>query len=134
MIAITPDIVFAVLDQIKWWAGIVSALVLSGKVVSWFKDIRAKDLKEIHEGVVNTQVELSKQTDVLQKGFSSLETSHTRDIQELRSDFRTFFTFSKPAMAAASSGPSHKPRKAAARSNRPIPKKATARVKNTKRG
>jgi hypothetical protein len=131
MLALTPDMVFAVLDQVKWWAGILGALVFGGRIVGWFKDIRAKDLKEIQSGVVTTQSELVKQTEVLQKGFYSLETSHTRDIQELRNDFRTFFAFGKPAMAAAASGP---PRKKSARSGRPTVKvKAKTRRKNTKR-
>ncbi len=128
MLPLTPDMVFAVLDQLKWWVGILSAVVFSGRIVNWFRDIRVKDLKEIHEGVVTTQSELVKQTDVLQKGFSSLETSHTRDIQELRSDFRTFY-MPQHAMMAAASGPA---RKKAARSNRPTTKKAKPRGKTTK--
>jgi hypothetical protein len=131
MFVVTPDLIFTILDQVKWWAGILGALVFGGRIVGWFKDIRAKDLKEIQAGVVTTQAELVKQTEVLQKGFSSLEVSHTRDIQELRNDFRTFFSFGKPAMAAAASGP---PRKRSARSNRPTPKrKAKASGKSTKR-
>lgn len=132
MFILTPDVVFTILDQIKWWAGILGAVVFGAKIVNWFKDIRAKDLKDIHAGVNETQQELIKQTDILQKGFQNIVTSSSRDIQELRSDFRTFFTFSSPAMAPAHKAPARKLRKTVAKSGRPTPKKSKLRGKTTK--
>jgi len=120
----------AYLDAAKFWVAIFGVLAFGSRIINWFKDIRSKDLKEIHEGVATTQVELVKQTDVLQKGFENMCSSHSRDIQELRSDFRAFFNPYQAAMIPVRSGA--KGRKAA-KSSRPIKKGTKARGKNIKR-
>ena len=131
MLMLTPDVILALIDQAKFWIGFIGVIVFGGRIVGWFRAIRSKDLKEIHEGVSTTQSELVKQTDVLQKGFENMCSSHSRDIQELRSDFRTLFSYGKPVITAAV-GRSDTPRRnqrPSARSDRHVPKKLNRKEK-----
>lgn len=64
----------------KTAVGVGAFAVAVYKVVRWFQDIRAKDLKEIHTSVGRLEIGMKEQTVAL-----------VGELRELRSDFRTFY-------------------------------------------
>lgn len=82
----------------KFWAALVGGLWVAFKGINWVKDIREKDLKGLKSDISHVGIELNRQTDTIASGFTSLQTATTRELQELRSDFRTFYTAPDPLM------------------------------------
>lgn len=87
MIAVTPELIY---EQSKFWIALISFLWAIFKGFNWVKDIREKDLKDIHNGVTSLRGEIQGQT-----------TQIVDQIKELRSDFRTFYTIPQPQMIPA---------------------------------
>jgi len=131
MIMILPIItaVLTYLDAAKFWVGLATAFFFIYQLVTWFRDIRVKDLKnlqenalcnqeqmakqtiflgDIHTGVRTNHQEITRQTDILQRGFDSLIAIQKEGVRDLRDDFKTFFSFARPMMTSVASSPVYK--------------------------
>lgn len=120
MIQLSPDNLHAVTQLVNdWWK--VGAVIGSGvigvyKVYTWVKAIRTEDLTEVRTGiktmsskfddgfnVLARKIEESGAAQVRSTEFQT--TSFVRELQEMRQDFRTFYTNPTPAMLPAHARP-----------------------------
>jgi hypothetical protein len=129
LLGLTVASVLTYLDAAKFWVGVAGVLGFGYKFVSWFRDIRVKDLKDIQDGVKISQAEIVKQTDVLkeihegtlanhqelirqtdlfQRGFDNIIMTQKEGTRDLRDDFKTFFAFARPMMAPVGGAPEYK--------------------------
>lgn len=95
--ALSPqtDIIY---DTIEFWLLIGGGVWGAFKSYQWVKAIREKDLKGLKTDVTTLNADLNRQTQSIESGFTSLEDATTRALQELRSDFRTFYISPDPRM------------------------------------
>lgn len=82
----------------KFYLAVMGAVWAASRGFTWVKDIRDKDLKSVQNGVDEVSSEVRQQTSVIGTGFTTLSTIMDRGFQELRSDFRTFYTQPDPIM------------------------------------
>lgn len=83
---------------------------------NWVKDFREKDVQGIKE-------DLSAQTHVISSGFNNLTTG----LQELRSDFRTFYTSPDPIMVPVNARTPRKRKSVTKRSKTKVVPKSAAK-------
>jgi hypothetical protein len=86
------NILAHVYEESKFWSALIGMLWAAFKGFSWIKDIREKDLKGIQGDVSLLSGEVRRQTDVISTVTDRQTNAMTRELQELRSDFRTFYT------------------------------------------
>lgn len=85
-------------EEAKYWSSFIGALWVVFKGLRWVKDIRDKDLKGIDSNVVSLKNEVQQQTSLMCGSFDKLNSTMDRGIENLRSDFRTFYTSPDPIM------------------------------------
>lgn len=85
-------------DTVELWLLIIGGAWGAFKSYQWVKAIREKDLRGLKLDVTALNNDLNRQTDSIVSGFSTLESSVTRELQELRSDFRSFVRPTAPIM------------------------------------
>lgn len=103
-VPLSPDtiaLVLAVYNYGKVILGLSGLAVAIWKVVQWVKEIRTKDFADLRASVSETQVSLT----TLGHKVDSQTSAVVRELQELRSDFRTFYTQPVPQMLPAQSKP-----------------------------
>lgn len=98
---IDPSLLIKLYPEIKFWAGLVGGLWAVFNGLNWVKDIREKDLKGLKSDVAIANTELTKQTETIASGFSTLQAVTDRGFRDLRDDFRTFYMAPDPVMAPA---------------------------------
>lgn len=108
----------------KFYAALAGLMWTAFKGFNWVRDIREKDLKGIKEDVNTVSTEVRSQTGVINQGFSLL----TSTVQELRSDFRTFYTSPDPLMIPVSARTTRKRKSVAVRA-KAKERKPTKKVK-----
>lgn len=95
----TFHILQSVAEQGKFWVGLATAIIAGYKGFEWVKQIRTKDLKEIHDGIKSMSGKIDTQT-----------ASVVGELKEMRADFRTFYISPAPAMLTARAKPVAKKR------------------------
>lgn len=100
---LSPEVIY---EQSKFWIGLITFVWSIFKGFNWVKDIRDKDLKGLHEGIVSLRGDLQGQT-----------TQLVEQIKELRNDvrysqYRPQYEVMEPARSRA---PRKTPRKPAAK-------------------
>jgi hypothetical protein len=96
---LTPEIIY---EQSKFWLGLITFIWSIFKGFSWVRDIRDKDLKGLHEGIVSLRGDLQGQT-----------TQLVEQIKELRNDVRysshpRYFREDEGGLSPARSRPARK--------------------------
>lgn len=84
-------------EESKFWSALVALIWAVFRGFNWLRD-REKDLKVIQGDMGLLNGEVKKQTGAIEFGFERQTSSLTRELQELRSDFRTFYTAPDPLM------------------------------------
>jgi hypothetical protein len=103
-VPISPDtvtLVIAMSNYLKLIVGFGAVAISGWKGVQWVKEIRTKDFKDLRDAVGDTQTSLESIGHKLDSQTSAV----VRELQELRSDFRTFYTQAVPQMLPAQSKP-----------------------------
>lgn len=103
-VPLSPDmlsLLIAVYNYGKVILGFSGVAVAGWKVVQWVKEIRTKDFAELRASVNDTQISLT----TLGHKVDSQTSAVVRELQELRSDFRTFYTQPVPQMLPAQARP-----------------------------
>lgn len=122
------------LEGWKFWALLGSGVIGAYKWYTWVKEIRTVDLDEVRTGIKTMSVKFDDGFDKLVKKVEETSanqvrstefqtSSFVRELQEMRQDFRTFYTNPTPAMLPAHARP-RAPRK-------PRTPKGTAKIKLT---
>lgn len=88
---INPIAEFFASADTKFYIGLVTAIWGIFKGFNWVRGIREEDLKGIKH-------DLTDQTSVISNGLNSLGAIMDRGFQEMRNDFRTFYTSPDPLM------------------------------------
>lgn len=101
----SPVAAFLTSTDTKFYLALLGAAWAARGGFNWIKDFREKDVKGIKE-------DLSAQTGVIHSGFTAL----TSGIQELRNDFRTFYTSPDPLMIPVNARTTRKRKSVAERS------------------
>lgn len=101
----------------KFVITLLAALGLAYRAFDWIKQIRTKDLIEIHSGIKDLKVELKSGMDNLSNKLDTQTTSVVGELKELRSDFRAFYIPPAPIlMPARAKAPKRPVRRAAKKS------------------
>lgn len=125
---VTPIAQFFASPDTKFYLALVGVLWTAFKGVTWVKDIREKDLKGIDGKVDNVGTEIRTQTSAMNAGFTGLSATVDRGFQELRSDFRTFYTSPDPLMVPVRARATKKRKSTAMRKDaKATPRKAKAK-------
>lgn len=81
----------------KFWTTLGACVVAVYKAYDWVKQIRTKDIPEMHSEIKKLSVSI----DVLGSKLDAQTTSVVGELKEMRSDFRTFYISPSPLMMAA---------------------------------
>jgi hypothetical protein len=81
------NLLWSAYPELKYWVSIGGFFFTLFKGYYWIKDVRDKDLKQLHESVSSLNAELKSQT----TSFVSAVATNTKELTELRSDLRTFY-------------------------------------------
>jgi hypothetical protein len=81
--------------------GFAAVAIAGWKMVQWVKEIRTKDFADLRTAVTETQGSI----DALGHKVDAQTNAVVRELQELRSDFRTFYTQPVPQMLPAQARP-----------------------------
>ena len=103
-VPLSPDIIalaMVIYSYGKFVIGFGGLAVAVWKMVQWVKEIRTKDFADLRTAVTETQGSI----DALGHKVDAQTNAVVRELQELRSDFRTFYTQPVPQMLPAQSKP-----------------------------
>jgi hypothetical protein len=123
----TIHVVEAIASDVKFWATLIGFLIAGYKAFDWVKQIRTKDLSEIHTGLNQLRTEFKTGVDGLSAKVDSQTSAIVGELRELRSDFRTVIPMTMAYMSPVQSQAGHYQQKS-------VPKKPVAkkRTKSTK--
>lgn len=88
-------------EDYKFWLIVITIITAGYKAYDWVKQIRTRDLPDIHGEIKNLKTGL----DSLGTKLDAQTTSVVGELKEMRSDFRTFYTSPSPLMMAAYARP-----------------------------
>ncbi len=103
-VPISPEsiaLIMAIYSYGKIIVGLAAATVAGWRLVQWVKEIRTKDFADLRVAVTETQASIEGLGHKVDAQTSAL----VRELQELRNDFRTFYTQPVPQMLPARSRP-----------------------------
>lgn len=100
------------LDNRKYWVSLVAIIIGAYKAFQWVKGIRTEDLSEVKVSLTSVSTKIDDGFDKLAKKIEETSASQlrstefqtssfVREIQEMRHDFRTFYTQPVAQMAPA---------------------------------
>lgn len=92
----------------KFYVALAGILWAAFKGFNWVKDIRDEDLKGIKH-------DLRDQTSIIATGLATLGAIMDRGFQEMRNDFRTFYTSPDPLMVPVNARTTRKRKSVAVR-------------------